>query len=66
MVTECEILYFVPFEFYLTLSSADCVAVLRVVVLNELIHVQYRDFELRFVRLISWRMVIADIMNLLM
>jgi len=41
------------------------VAVLHVVILNELIDVRYRYFEVRFVGLISRRMVIADIVNLL-
>jgi len=41
------------------------VAVLHVVILNELIHVHYGYFRVRFVGLISWRMVIADIVNLL-
>ena len=49
----------------LTISSAHCVAVLRVVILNELIHICYGYFKVRFVGLISLRMVIADIVNLL-
>ena len=56
---------FVPIALYLTISSADFVAVLHVVILNELIDVRYRYFEVRFVGLISRRMVIADIVNLL-
>lgn len=65
VVTDWVILCFVPIVFYLTVASADCMAVLRVVILNELIHVHYGCFKVRFVGFISWRMVIADIVNLL-